>query len=175
MRIRKLICALVIASAACGGRVVPSRPPISDETRAVRPADWVAGKPNEIAWPKSLSRRQVLITRGWEPEQHYIWYVADGTRLVALFRTANQAELAEAIASFAVESESATAAGLADKRGWAGQGWVPNPPPPGPGPTGEPPVWKLEFIMNQAWIRDVEIVNTKLPKELQSIKQQQRQ
>lgn len=175
MMIRKWTCVLLIAIAACGGHVSsrPPRPPISDQTRRVTPVDWASGKPNKVAWPKSLSRRQIVVTGGGEHEQNYIWYFANGTQLVALYRTATDGDLQEAIAQFKAELKEAMSAGVADKRLWAILGTGPIPIPGGPGPGGEPvPDWLLELVTRIAWEFDLNALDVKLPKEMQNLEQQ---
>lgn len=171
---RNWLCALVIASAACGGGSVRApRPPISKETRAVKLTDWTKGSSDEIQWPTSVARRQLVITTGWAPDEHLAWYIADGTRAVALFRTANQVELAEAITKFTDEVKAGGQSGIVDKRGWVIIGGIVNPPPPPPWPGGMPPNPYLEFVMNVAWENDLNVVTTKI--EGGQIKQQMKQ
>src|SRR3712207_5337474 len=111
MKFRTPICAMAMAmavAAACGGGTASAetpkqpQPAPTPKARVTRAAAWSTA-PAKIAWPATSRKRVLIVSRGWAPDQFYVWFIADGREVVAAYVTNTRAELDSAIARFVIE------------------------------------------------------------------------
>jgi len=147
---------LALSLAACPaptGTTQPSTqermPPISAEVRAAKAVPY--SRTVALAWPREATRRQLVISGGWQPDERFAWLIADGTKLVAVYRLATREDLNDLLAKIAQSEISATTGGFNDQRSWVIAGAIPVPdPPPPPEPGGFP--WDyVQRVMAAAW------------------------
>jgi hypothetical protein len=104
-----------------------------------------------ITWPRDTTRRQLVISGGWQPDERFAWLIADGTKVIAVYRTTTQDELDELVAKVTRGLVFATVGSPDDKNSWgiAGAIKIPDPPPP-PEPGGFPEYY-VDRVMTAAW------------------------
>ena len=113
-------------------------PPLSAEARQAKPVPY--SRTVALTWPRDARKLQLVISGGWQPDERFAWMIADGTKLVAVYRLGTREDLSDLLVKLAQGSIYATTGGVQDTRSWSIAGAVPLPnPPPPPEPGGFPP------------------------------------
>lgn len=152
---RILIGALLALSlTACpppgGGTTTPTQerpPPVSVEALAAKPVPYA--RTVTPTWPRETTRRQLVISGGWQPGESFAWLIADGTKVVAVYRVTRE-DMSDLLVKIGQQMVF-TSVGTDNKSDWviAGAVKVPDPPPP-PEPGGFPGDY-VERVMAAAW------------------------
>ena len=163
---RTPIWALVALSlAACAPTAAtPKRPPISTTTLQARPVAYVRATAL-TAWPAGSTRRELIISGGWQPDERYAWFIADGKEVVAVYRTTTKEDLEEIARKFVQDMVFTTVSNPLDKTSWGIAGAIKIPPPPEPEPGGMPP-WYVDKVMTTAWRLDAQVLE---PQQIEPI------
>jgi hypothetical protein len=146
---------MALSLAACGGAMTaqpqsqPRPQPPSPEALEAKAVPYA--RDTTIAWPRTFTRRQLVISDGWQRDERFTWLIADGTKVVAVYRTGTQEEFNDLHAKLARDLVFATQGSPGDKASWGSAGAIkiPDPPPPGPG-GGFPKVY-VDAVMTTAW------------------------
>src|SRR5258706_8777192 len=80
-----LMCVMAAACAARGAGP-PSAPPPSPKVLATKIVAWDARDTAPLALPAQALHVQLIITPGWARDEHYAWFVSNGTDVVAVYR-----------------------------------------------------------------------------------------
>jgi hypothetical protein len=136
------------------------RPPISAAVRQVKATPYVRAT-TRTAWPATTKRRQLVISGGWRADEGFAWFIADGTKVVAVYRTTTKDDLDDLVAKFTRDMVFTTVGSPTDKASWGIAGVIQPPPPPPPEPGGFP--WDyIERVHAAAWRLDTQVLQPQL-------------
>jgi len=146
-----LLIGLVVG--ACSGSARPVlAPKASEAALATKAIPWQQRDPRTPLVPASVKQLQLILTPGWDKDEHVAWLIADGTEVIAAYRSTGNdlGELVDAVTKTYVASASP-----ANKMTFVMMGsYTPRPPPPPPGPGGMPGIFPqiyVEEVMRTAW------------------------
>jgi hypothetical protein len=131
LRWSMLVCAVL---AACQPR--PPEPQIPRSAFAAKPAAWSRTSLEALTVPKTAKHLQLIVTPGWAKGEHFAWLIADGTEVLAVYRTLTS-ELGEVIDE-ASHRYFSNVPSIIDSRSFVILGSYKPPPPPPPDPGGFP-------------------------------------
>lgn len=120
------------------------------EAYLATPVEWSRRDPAAPLWPAGTKRVQVVIAPSWAHGEHLAWFVAEGTRVLQVFR----ADSRDLRGMFGVVSDNltlATAQSPTASLWWGGAGTINKPPTPDPGPAPILPPDYVDAVMNVAW------------------------
>lgn len=148
-----LFAAAACATSHAGTARAPAPSPRIFETKIVI---WDKRDSSPPTIPTTAKHVQLILSPGWDKEEHYAWVFADGTELIAVYRVTGE-QRTEAL-DFAGGLVMPTKGTPLDKYGFGVLGSIvrPNPPsPPDPGGDGglvsRLPRAYVEGIVGSAW------------------------
>jgi hypothetical protein len=140
-------------SASAGPAIAPE---VSRATLSIQPTVWAQRDRNITIVPRTVTRLQIVITRGWTRSEHLAWVIAEGSRALAVYRT-NTAELGDVFGELSDLVASTTGTPL-DQLSYTIMGSFKQPPPPPPPDPGGLPEMYVREVMRTAWSMDQEAV-----------------
>jgi hypothetical protein len=138
---------------ACVGSAKPVlAPKASEAALATKAIPWEKRDQRTPLVPASVKQLQLIITPGWDKDEHVAWLIADGTDVIAAYQSRGN-ELGEVVDT--VTKIYVASASPANKMSFVMMGsYTPRPPPPPPGPGGMPQIFPqiyVEEVMRAAW------------------------
>ena len=103
MKLRRCGLLFFVSLVACAPRATAPAEP--GEARAepapramvdAKPVEWAKRATPALEWPANAESVALIITRGWDPDEHFAWLIANGSDVVAVYR-ANARELDDVI------------------------------------------------------------------------------
>jgi hypothetical protein len=134
------------AGAGAGGRARPA----SLEARQVRPVDWARRVATDPLWPAGTRRLQIVVTPAWTAGEHFVWFVANGTNALRVFRTSGR-ELNALIDAALGDLSMSTVESPTASLWYGGAGSITKPPTPDPPPAPILPPGYVDAVMRLAW------------------------
>lgn len=83
---------ILVSLAACMPRPAPPVEPADSAEPAPRAmveakaVDWAQRDGAPLAWPANAESVELIITGGWDPGEHFVWLIANGSDVVGVFR-----------------------------------------------------------------------------------------
>lgn len=135
MKLRRCGLVLLVSLAACMPRPAPVDPADSAapppramvEAKAV---DWAKRDAGPLVWPGNAESVQLIITGGWDPDEHFVWLIANGGDVAGVFR-AGPREVADVVdQATRMAREKIASGGGTGSFVMLGTIYVPGPPRP---------------------------------------------
>jgi hypothetical protein len=143
------IIGFAIFAAACGARMAA---PVVETAQArevaAHPILWASRDRAAPIVSPSVHHLQVVITRGWAAEDHYVWLISGGRELLAVYR-ADPREVGEVLGDIS-HRVYPTVGNPLDKYSISILGSYKQPPPPPPPDPGGIPELIVREVMTVA-------------------------